>query len=236
MCIDGFLICRCCVETDSFPSCRHSLCDRITNQIVGTDPGPIGFQRKSENGHSWRKSRSRRSSTLHPLVRMKQGVSAPWFILLNERSSQFNQMLISQHSTISHNIFLFPSISDLEELDLRSNDKYCPAERSALAAFYTDLKGSEWLDQRGWLTNAHREFLFGWLLIQSFSFSCLVPGTVLTDIILSSLSKLLDCTWSGVTCTADRKKVVGLNLSTNGVTGQIPKQFFQKLKDLEGKG
>ena len=47
---------------------------------------------------------------------------------------------------------------------------------------------------------------------------------------------MLDCTWSGVTCTADRKKVVGLDLGTNGVSGQIPRQFFQKLKDLEGKG
>ena len=27
--------------------------------------------------------------------------------------------------------------SDLEDLDLRSSPKYCPAERSALAAFYT---------------------------------------------------------------------------------------------------
>ena len=50
----------------------------------------------------------------------------------------------------------------------------------------------------------------------------------------SSLSHT-DCTWSGVTCTEDRKKVLGLNLTTNGVTGQLPDEFFQKLKDLEGK-
>ena len=31
------------------------------------------------------------------------------------------------------------------------------------------------------------------------------------------------------------KKVLGLNLATNGVTGQLPDEFFQKLKDLEGK-
>ena len=49
-------------------------------------------------------------------------------------------------------------LCDLEDLDLRSSPKYCPAERSALAAFYTDLKGGEWLNRTGWLTNAHRKY------------------------------------------------------------------------------
>ena len=87
-------------------------------------------------------------------------------------------------------------LCDLEDLDLRKNNKYCPTERSALAAFYQETKGPEWLNNANWTSEAHH------------------------------------CDWFGVGCTEDRKKVINLTLITNGVSGQIPEEFY-KLVNLE---
>jgi hypothetical protein len=52
-------------------------------------------------------------------------------------------------------------LCDLDDLDLRSNSDYCPAERSALATFYANNFGTEWLDNTNWLTPAHHCDWFG---------------------------------------------------------------------------
>lgn len=46
-------------------------------------------------------------------------------------------------------------LCDLEKLDLRQNNKYCPSERSALAALFQETKGPEWLNNANWTSPAH---------------------------------------------------------------------------------
>lgn len=47
------------------------------------------------------------------------------------------------------------TLCDLDELDLRKNNDYCPSDRSALATFYTETLGTEWLNNENWLSPEH---------------------------------------------------------------------------------
>ena len=74
-----------------------------------------------------------------------------------------------------------------------------------VAKFYVDLRGTEWVDKRGW------EVL-----------DELLKTTKLEDLDGSSL---IFCGWFGITCNA-QKQVEEIKLSNNGLTGQIPKETF----------
>ena len=102
------------------------------------------------------------------------------------------------------------TLCDLDDLDLRRNQKYCPPDRSALAAFYSSTLGTEWLRNDNW-----------------------VSGDV------------HHCFWYGVTCDCgeidcsesndigrDFEKVIALNLTSNGVAGRFPPEFFS-IKTLQ---
>lgn len=43
------------------------------------------------------------------------------------------------------------SLCDVDDIDLRLDDIYCPRERSALAKFYEDTQGKDWLKNENWL-------------------------------------------------------------------------------------
>jgi len=47
------------------------------------------------------------------------------------------------------------TLCDLDDLDLRIDPKFCPSDRSALAAFYQSTKGSEWLVNTNWVSSFH---------------------------------------------------------------------------------
>jgi Leucine-rich repeat (LRR) protein len=74
-----------------------------------------------------------------------------------------------------------------------------------VAKFYVDLRGTEWDDKTGW------EVL-----------DALLQTTKLEDL---DGSALIFCGWFGITCNA-QKQVEEINLSNNGLTGQIPKETF----------
>ena len=53
-------------------------------------------------------------------------------------------------------------LCDLDDLDIRDDNRYCPLDRQALVAFYMATKGADWNNDRNWLDpNMHHCTWFG---------------------------------------------------------------------------
>lgn len=44
-------------------------------------------------------------------------------------------------------------LCDLDDLDIREDDSYCPKDRQALVVFYQSTKGSDWITDKNWLAS-----------------------------------------------------------------------------------
>ena len=113
------------------------------------------------------------------------------------------------------------NLCDLDDLDLRTNPSYCPSDRSALAAFYSSTKGSEWLINTNWMspTKSHCEW---------YGVTCSQDGekTLKLELVANGVAGQLPDEFFEI------KTLQVLDLNDNDIRGAIP-TLIKEFRDLQ---
>ena len=113
------------------------------------------------------------------------------------------------------------NLCDLDDLDLRSNPTYCPSDRSALAAFWSSTKGSEWLINTNWMspTKSHCEW---------YGVTCSPDGekTLKLELVANGVAGQLPDEFFEI------KTLQTLDLNDNDIRGAIP-PLIKEFRDLQ---